>query len=327
MTRIRKIAFDCAAALLMASAACAAWAADAWPDRPVRLVVPYPVGGGGDTAARPLGIYLSKKLGQQIVVDNRGGANGNIGMELVAKAPPDGYTLILALTSQLAVNQTLYKHLGYDPLKDFEPIALVAAAPYFLAVNPKVPAKNLKEFIALAKANPGKYSFGSSGNGSGPHLSMELLKSMAKIDLLHVPFKGTGPAMPALLGGDVDAMFVSYGVGSGQIKAGKLRAIAVSSAKRAATLPDIPTVAEAGLPGYDSGVWYALMAPKGTPPDVIQRINAEVNALLKEGDLKKAFLNDGIVPIGSTPQELAAYIQSESTKWADIVQRSGATID
>jgi tripartite-type tricarboxylate transporter receptor subunit TctC len=327
MIQARRAVFRSAGALLLAAAGATAWAADAWPDHPIRLVVPYPVGGGGDTAARPLGIYLSKKLGQQIVVDNRGGANGNIAMELVAKSPADGYTLVLALTSQLAVNQTLYKHLSYDPLKDFEPVALVASAPYFLAVNPKVPARNLQEFIALAKANPGKYSFGSSGNGSGPHLSMELLKSMAKIDLLHVPFKGTGPAMPALLGGDVDAMFVSYGVGSGQIKAGKLRAIAVSSSKRAPTLPDIPTIAEAGVPGYDSGVWYALLAPKGTPPAIVQRLNADINALLKEGDLKKAFLNDGIVPIGSTPEQLGAYIQSESAKWSDIVHRSGASID
>ncbi|MDM0099775.1 tripartite tricarboxylate transporter substrate binding protein [Variovorax sp. J22G73] len=327
MNQTRRTALASAAAMLLAASTGTAWAAGSWPDHPVRLIVPYPVGGGGDTAARPLGIYLSKKLGQQIVVDNRGGANGNIGMELVAKSPADGYTLVLALTSQLAVNQTLYKQLSYDPAKDFEPIALVASAPYFLALNPKVPAKDLKEFIALAKANPGKYSFGSSGNGSGPHLSMELLKSMAGIDLLHVPFKGTGPAMPALLGGDVDAMFVSYGVGSGQIKAGKLRAIAVSSSKRAPTLPDIPTIAEAGVPGYDSGVWYALLAPKGTPASIVQRINTDINALLKEGDLKKAFLNDGIVPIGSTPEGLATYIKSESTKWADIVRRSGATID
>lgn len=327
MIQARRFVIKGLATACLFSATAMGVAASTWPDRPIRLVVPYPAGGGGDTAARPLGLYLSQKLGQQIVVDNRGGANGNIGMEIVAKAPADGYTLVLALTSQLAVNRALYKQLGYDPVKDFEPISLVASAPYFLAVNTSVPAKNLQEFIALTKANPGKYVFGSSGNGSGPHLSMELLKSMAKVDLLHVPYKGTGPALPALLAGDVNAMFVSYGVGSTQMKAGKLRALAVSSKQRANTLPDVPTLDEAGLPGYDSGVWYALMAPKGTPVDVIRKINLAVNALLKEGELKKAFQKDGIVPIGSTPEELASYIKSESAKWSDIVRRSGATID
>jgi tripartite-type tricarboxylate transporter receptor subunit TctC len=212
-------------------------------------------------------------------------------------------------------------------VKDFEPITLMASAPYFLLVNPSVPARNLAEFIALAKAHPGKYTFGSSGNGSGPHLSMELLKSMAGIDLVHVPFRGTGPAMPALLAGDINAMFVSYGVASQQIKAGKLRALAVSSARRASTMPDVPTIAEAGVPGYDSGVWYALLAPHGTPAPIVARLATEMAALVKGSDMRRVLQQDGIVPIGSTPQELATYIKSETTKWADIVQRSGATID
>ncbi|MES2186275.1 MAG: tripartite tricarboxylate transporter substrate binding protein [Pseudomonadota bacterium] len=315
------------AVLAAATFAAAGAHADTYPSRPIRIVVPYPVGGGGDTAARPLTIFLPPKLGQQVIVDNRGGANGNIGMDLVAKAPPDGYTLVLALTSQLAVNPSLYKQLSYDPVKDFEPITLMASAPYFLLVNPAVPARNLAEFIALAKAHPGKYTFGSSGNGSGPHLSMELLKSMAGIDLVHVPFRGTGPAMPALLAGDINAMFVSYGVASQQIKAGKLRALAVSSARRASTMPEVPTIAEAGVPGYDSGVWYALLAPRGTPAPIVSRLTTEMNALLKGPDMRRVLQQDGIVPIGSTPQELATYIKSETTKWRDIVERSGATID
>lgn len=253
MKRITALFAGTLAATLLGALPLAAHS-ETYPDKPIRLVVPYPVGGGGDTLARPLALYLSQRLGQQVVVDNRGGANGNIGMDMVAKAPSDGYTLELALTSQLAVNQSLYRQLPYDPIKDFAPISLVASAPYFLVVHPSVPAKTLKEFIALAKANPGKYTYGSSGNGSGPHLSMELLKSMAGIDLMHVPFRGTGPALPALLSGQVSVMFVSYGVGAQQIKAGKLRVLAVSTDKRAASMPEVPTIAEAGLPGYASGV-------------------------------------------------------------------------
>ncbi|MFJ1255471.1 tripartite tricarboxylate transporter substrate binding protein [Cupriavidus sp. CuC1] len=317
-----------ATAWLCASAAVATAApADTYPNRPVRVVVPYPVGGGGDTVARPLTLYLSERMGQRIIVDNHGGANGNIGMDMVAKAPNDGYTLALALTSQLAVNPSLYRNLPYDPIKDFEPVSLVASAPYFLVVHPSVPAKSLAEFIKLVKANPGKYTYGSSGNGSGPHLSMELLKSMAGLDLVHVPFKGTGPAMPALLAGQVNVMFASYGVASQQIKAGKLRVLAVSTAQRAVSMPEVPTIAEAGVPGYESNVWYALLAPRGTPGPIVMRLSNEIAGLIKDSELRRRFLVDGIVPVGSTPQALGAYITSESTKWAAIVKRSGATID
>ncbi|MGO4326362.1 tripartite tricarboxylate transporter substrate binding protein [Cupriavidus sp. 2TAF22] len=311
------------ALLCMGAAAAAPAQADTYPNRPVRVVVPYPVGGGGDTVARPLTLYMSERMGQRIIVDNHGGANGNIGMDMVAKAPADGYTLALALTSQLAVNQSLYRKLPYDPIKDFEPVSLLASAPYFLVVHPSVPAKNLAEFIKLVKANPGKYTYGSSGNGSGPHLSMELLKSMAGLDMVHVPFKGTGPAMPALLAGQVSAMFASYGVASQQIKAGKLRVLAVSTAQRAASMPNVPTIAEAGVPGYESNVWYALLAPR----PIVDKLSGEIAALIKNSDLRKRFMFDGIVPVGSTPEALGAYIQSESVKWSAIVKRSGATID
>ncbi|WP_342049750.1 MULTISPECIES: Bug family tripartite tricarboxylate transporter substrate binding protein [unclassified Cupriavidus] len=326
MKRITALFAGTLAATLLGALPLAAHS-ETYPDKPIRLVVPYPVGGGGDTLARPLALYLSQRLGQQVVVDNRGGANGNIGMDMVAKAPSDGYTLELALTSQLAVNQSLYRQLPYDPIKDFAPISLVASAPYFLVVHPSVPAKTLKEFIALAKANPGKYTYGSSGNGSGPHLSMELLKSMAGIDLMHVPFRGTGPALPALLSGQVSVMFVSYGVGAQQIKAGKLRVLAVSTDKRAASMPEVPTIAEAGLPGYASGVWYALLAPRGTPQPIVDRLATELSNSGNSADFRKRLQSDGIVPIGSSPADLAAYIQSESVKWAEIVKRSGTHID
>jgi tripartite-type tricarboxylate transporter receptor subunit TctC len=325
LRRLGALALLCAGAMIATHAAHAQ--ADTYPNHPVRLVVPYPVGGGGDTVARPLTLYMSERMGQRIIVDNHGGANGNIGMDMVAKAPPDGYTLALALTSQLAVNQSLYRKLPYDPVKDFEPVSLLASAPYFLVVHPSVPAKTLAEFIKLVKANPGKYTYGSSGNGSGPHLSMELLKSMAGLDLVHVPFKGTGPAMPALLAGQVNAMFASYGVASQQIKAGKLRVLAVSTVQRAPSMPNVATIAESGVPGYESNVWYALLAPRGTPRPIVAKLSAEIAELIKSSDLRKRFMFDGIVPMGSTPEALGAYIQSESVKWSAIVKRSGATID
>lgn len=321
-------ALSASACLILAAASMSGEAlAAGYPDRPIRLVVPYPVGGGGDTLARPLAVYLSQQLKQQVIVDNRGGANGNIGMDIVAKSPNDGYTLVLALTSQLAVNASLYGKLPYDPVKDFEPISLVASAPYFLVVHPSVPAHTVAEFVKLAKAAPGKYTYGSSGNGSGPHLSMELLKSMAGINLVHVPFRGTGPAMPALLSGQVNAMFASYGVASQQIKAGKLRVLAVSTSERAPSMPDIPTIAEAGVPGYASNVWYALLAPHGTPPEIIARLSAALTSSASNAEFRKRLQVDGIVPIGSTPETLSRYTQTESAKWSDIVKRSGARID
>jgi tripartite-type tricarboxylate transporter receptor subunit TctC len=317
-----------AMALLCAAAAAAHGAqADSYPSKPVRVIVPYAVGGGGDIVGRPLAQYLSQRTGQRFIMDNHGGANGNIGMDMVAKAPNDGYTLVLALTAQLAVNRSLYRNLSYDPVKDFEPVSLLASAPYFLVVHPSVPARNLAEFIKLARANPGKYTYGSSGNGSGPHLSMELLKSKAGIDLVHVPFKGAGPAMPALLAGQVSAMFASYGLAAQQIKAGKLRVLAVSTANRAVSMPDVPTIAEAGVPGYDSNVWYALLAPRGTPKPIVMRLSSEIAGLIKSSDLRQRFLTDGIVPVGSTPEELGAYIKTESAKWEAVVKRSGASID
>ncbi|KWR88484.1 tripartite tricarboxylate transporter substrate binding protein [Cupriavidus sp. IDO] len=316
-----------AMALLCAAAAAHGAQADAYPSKPVRVIVPYAVGGGGDIVGRPLALYLSQRTGQRFIMDNHGGANGNIGMDMVAKAPNDGYTLVLALTAQLAVNRSLYRNLSYDPVKDFEPVSLLASAPYFLVVHPSVPARNLAEFIKLARANPGKYTYGSSGNGSGPHLSMELLKSKAGIDLVHVPFKGAGPAMPALLAGQVSAMFASYGLAAQQIKAGKLRVLAVSTANRAVSMPDVPTIAEAGVPGYESNVWYALMAPRGTPKPIITRLSSEIAGLIKSSDLRQRFLTDGIVPVGSTPEELGAYIKTESAKWEAVVKQSGASID
>jgi tripartite-type tricarboxylate transporter receptor subunit TctC len=313
--------------LLAACAVSLAAAAAPYPERPVRIVVPYSPGGGGDVVGRPLAIELGKVLGGSFIIDNRGGAGGNIGMENVAQSPADGYTLVLALTSQLAINQALYPSLRYDALKDFVPVTLVGSAPYFLAVNSALPVKTLAEFIKLAKDKPGQLSYASTGNGSGLHLSMELLKAKAGINLVHVPYKGGGAALTDLLAGNVQAMFVSYGAGSSQIKAGKIRVLAVSSSTRSPALPDVPTIAEAGVPGYDSGVWYALLAPRGTPPDIVKHLHEASVTGLRSKELRERFSADGVKVIGSTPEELAKYIVTERAKWTAVVKQSGATVE
>jgi tripartite-type tricarboxylate transporter receptor subunit TctC len=301
-------------------------AAGDYPEKPVRLLLPYGPGGGSDVVARPLAHFMTERTGVQFIVDNRGGANGNIAMEILTHAPADGYTIGLALTAQLAINPSLYKKIPYDPVKDLAPITLLGSAPYFLAVNRTVPATTLAEFIKLARDKPGALTYSSTGNGSGLHLSMELLKSMAKIDLVHVPYKSAGAAHTDLLAGQVQAQFISYGAGAGHFKAGRLRVLAASTAQRSRALPDVPTIAEAGVPGYDSGVWYALLAPRGTPQAVIKRLNADCVELAK-GALGTQMINDGITPIVSSPAELAAYTKSEIAKWAEVVKRSGATVD
>jgi len=305
--------------------ACNAFAA-AYPEKPVRLVLPYGPGGGSDVVARPLAHFMSERTGAQFIADNRGGANGNIAMEIVAHAPSDGYTLVLALTAQLAINPSLYKKIPYDPVRDFAPVTLLGSAPYFLSVNRILQVTTLAEFIKLARDKPGGLTYASTGNGSGLHLSMELLKSMAKIDLVHVPYKSAGIAITDLLAGQVQAQFISYGTGVGHFKAGRLRALAATTKERSRALPDVPTIAEAGVPGYESGVWYALLAPRGTPQAVIKRLHADCVELAK-GPLAAQLINDGITPIVSSPAELAAYTKSEIAKWAEVVKRSGATVD
>jgi tripartite-type tricarboxylate transporter receptor subunit TctC len=314
-------------ALLAALALSLSAAAAPYPDKPVKIVVPYSPGGGGDVVGRPLAQELGKLMGGSFFIDNRGGAGGNIAMEYVAQSPADGSTLVLALTSQLAINQALYPQLRYDALKDFAPVTLVGSAPYFLAVNSSLPVKTLAEFIKLAKDKPGTLSYASTGNGSGLHLSMELLKSMAGINVVHVPYKGGGAALTDLLAGNVQAMFVSYGTGAAQIKAGKIRVLAVSSSQRSTALPDVPTIAEAGVPGYDSGVWYALLAPRGTPPEVVKKLRDGVTAALRSKELQERYAGDGVKSIGSTPEELTRFIGTERVKWADVVKRSGATVE
>jgi tripartite-type tricarboxylate transporter receptor subunit TctC len=318
-------------ALLLGAALAAASAGvhgqtSAFPAKPIRLVLPYPPGGGSDIIARPLAQRLSETLRQQVIVDNRGGAGGNIGMELAAKSPPDGHTIVLALTAQLAVNPSLYQKLPYDPIKDFEPITLLATGPYILVVHPSLPVKSVKELIALARARPNQVTYASSGSGSGGHLANELLNSMAKVKMLHVPYKGGGPALVSVMSGQTEVLFATWAAGKPHIESGRIRALAVSTAKRLSGV-DLPTVAEAALPGYDAGVWYALLAPAGTPREVVSKLNAEILRALAHPDLKTVLARASIEPVGSTPEELAKFMTSEIAKWAKVVKEANVRVD
>jgi tripartite-type tricarboxylate transporter receptor subunit TctC len=328
--RAVSIARRLCAACVLAAVAVAAMAgsafAQAWPAKPVRLILPYGPGGGSDVVARPLGHFLSQRLGQQFLVDNRGGANGNIAMEMVARAPADGYTLGLALTAQLAINPYLYTKIPYDPVKDFAPVTLLGSAPYFLSVGKGTPANTVEEFLKLARAKPGAMTYGSTGNGSGLHLSMELLKTMTGIDIVHAPYKSAGAAMTDMLGEQLQAMFVSYGAGVGHFKAGRVRPLGATTAQRSKALPEVPTIAEAGVKGYESSVWYALLAPRGTPPEIVRRLHTEIVSLLK-GELGVQFEADGITPSGAGPEQLAAFVRSENIKWGKVARQSGAKLD
>ena len=317
-----------ACAIVIAALACGlATATHAYPDRPVRMLLPYPPGAGSDAFARLIAQKLADNLGQQVIVDNRGGAGGNIGMELAAKATADGYTLVFALTSQLAINPALYPRLPYDPLRDYAPITLIGSAPYVLVVHPSLAAASVAELIALARSRRGQLTFASAGNGSGAHLAAELLKSLAGIEMIHVPYKGAGPALPDLISGQVNLMFATHAATGQHVRAGRLRALAVTTAKRSPALPELPSVAEAGVPGYDSSVWYGLLAPAGTPTAIVGRLNGEVIRVLAAPDLRERIAIEAIEPAGSTPEAFKSHIARELAKWAKVVADSGARID
>jgi len=300
--------------------------AQSYPSKPIRLVLPYPPGGGTDVIARPLAQKLTEQLGQQVIVDNRGGAGGNIGMEFVAKSPADGYTLLFALTAQYAVNPSLYPKLPYDPVRDYAPISLLANAPYLLVVHPALPAKSVAELVALVKARPGQLSYSSSGNGSGAHLAGEMLRSLARVEIVHVPYKGAGPAMPDLIAGQVQLSFITYTAAGPHIKTGRLRALGVTTAKRSPTLPDLPAIGET-VAGYDSAVWYGFAAPAGTPPEIVAKLNTEVLRVLAAPDFRSRITLEAVSPIGSTPEEFGRFMKSEIVRWAKVVRDSGAKVD
>ena len=307
--------------------ACGAGWAQGYPAKTVRVIVPYPPGGGTDTIARPLAQKLTESFGQQVIIDNRGGAGGNVGMELAARAAPDGYTLVIGLTAQLAVNPALYRKLPYDPVKDYEPITLIGAGAYLLVVHPSLPVKDVKELVALAKARPGQITYASSGNGSGGHLCMELFKSMTGTNFVHVPYKGGGPALVDVLAGQVQVLFTPPVSATQHVQSGRLRALAVSTVRRSSGMPDLPTIAESGVPGYDSGVWYGVLAPAGTPREIVMRVNGDVVKALQQPDFRTMLIANSIDPIGSSPEVLAQFIRIEMAKWAKVVRDADVRVD
>lgn len=310
------------AAMLAVSAA---GTAQDYPSKPIRLVNPYAPGGSTDLVVRTIGQKLTEAWGQPVVIENRPGAASNIGNELVAKAAPDGYTL-LNTTSSLAINVSLYTKQGYDPVKDLAPVITLTQAPNVLAVHPSLPVKSVKELIELARAKPGQLSYGSSGSGATNHLAMEHFKSMAKVNLVHVPYKGGGPAMTDLIGGQIQALFNPAVSLMPHHKSGKLRVLAVGTSQRVPGL-DLPTVAEAGLPGFESSVWFALFVPGATPKAVIAKLNGEVNRILKDKRVIELFTSAGLVPVGGTAEELATLLNFEIRRWAKVVKDSGARVD
>ena len=298
-----------------------------YPNRPVTLVVPYAAGGGNDAMARVVADRMGAALGQQIIIENRGGAGGSIATRQIAKADPDGYTLGLGGTGTLAINPTLYQNVGYDPRKDFSPVGLIATGALVVLVHPSVPAKSIPELIALARTEPGKLNFASAGVGSGIHLGAELFAYMAGVKLTHIPYKGTGPALTDLIGGHVALYFSSLPPAVGLIKDNKVRALAVTGATRSKVLPDLPTVAETGLPGYETVLHYGIIAPAGTPRPLIDRLNAALRTALAAPEVQARMATDGAEAMASTPEEYAVDIDKEERKWSDIVRRSGAKAD
>ncbi|MGZ5123931.1 MAG: tripartite tricarboxylate transporter substrate binding protein [Burkholderiales bacterium] len=295
-----------------------------YPNRAVRVVVPFPPGGGTDIISRTIAQRLTETWGQPVIIDNRGGANGIIGTDLGAKAKPDGYTLLVVIATH-AINPSLYRKLPYDTATDFVPITLMAQYPFILTIHPSLPAKTVREFIALAKTKPGQLSYASSGNGSGPHLGFELLKSVARIDVVHVPYKGAGPANVDLISGQVQAMFNNFLAAMPQIKAGRLRVLAVTSDKRSPVMPELPTLAESGLPGFDVTGWYALLAPAGTPRDIVGKVQADVAGALRVPAVHSRLSSEGAEPVGSTPDQFAKFLAAEIRKWGTVIRDSKVT--
>jgi len=311
------------AALVAMVAACGVAPATAqqdYPNKPIVLVVPFAPGGSSEFLSRLIGAKLTEAWKQQVVVESRPGGAGNIAMDAVQRAKPDGYTLILGHVGTLAVNPAMFAKLPYDPDKGFVPVTMIATVPSLLVVNPNVPAKDFKEFVALAKAKPGTIYYGSAGNGSSGHLAMEYLKQAAHIDVAHVPYKGTGPMITDLLGGQTQATFTGATPLMPHIKQGKLRAIAVGSAKRIAALPDVPTVAEAGIAGFETSQWYGILAPAGTPDAIVRKLSAEINRILKTQEVIDRLASDGSIPQGSTPEEFAKFIAGEKKRWGAVVK-------
>lgn len=314
-------------ALSCGLATTAAQAQPAFPSRPLSIIVPFAAGGATDILARIVGQALSTEIGQSVIIENRPGAGGNIGGQLAAKANPDGHTLFMGAVGTHAINPSLYKKMPYDPIKDLAPLTRVANVPNLLVANPQQPFKTVQELIAYAKAHPGKVNFGSSGNGTSIHLSGEMFSHMAKVDMVHVPYKGSAPAMNDLLGNQIAIMFDNMPSALQYVRAGKLNALGVTSAKRSPELPNVPTIAEAGVPGYEASSWFGLFVPAATPAPVQAKLHAALVKVLAQPDVRKRMADQGAEVVSEKPEQFAAFIQAESRKWGQVVRTSGATLD
>jgi tripartite-type tricarboxylate transporter receptor subunit TctC len=313
--------------MLLLCAAATQVVAQTYPSKPLKMIIPYPPGGGNDTLGRLFAAKLGERIGQPVVVENRPGAGTIIGTEAAAKSPPDGYTILLSSIATHALSPNLYAKVPYDPIRDFAPITLLGIAPTVLVVPADLPAKDLAELVAAAKAKPGGLGYASGGNGTPPHINGEVFKSVAGVDLLHVPYKGGGPALVDLMAGRVQVMLDTAASAMPHVRSGKLRALAITGAKRSPEYPDIPTFAEAGLPGYDTNAWYSVHAPAGTPPEVVRRLNAELVASLKEPDVQARFKQLTTEPVGNSPEEFAAFVKAELDKYARVIKGAGIRLD
>lgn len=326
LVRLVTAALPCAVLLSVVPAASALAAEARFPTRPVRFIVPFPPGGGNDIIARQLGPKMSEGLGQPVLIENRPGAGGNVGTEAAAKSPADGHTIVIA-SNQVTINPSLYAKLPFDIERDFTPVALVASVPMLLVVNPSLPAKSVRELIADAQARPRQINHGTPGAGTPQHLAFEVFNKMARVEITHVPYKGTGPAIADLLGGQIQAAFATLASVDPHVKAGKLRALAVATPKRASVLPDVPTVAESGVPGYDVPLWYSVLAPAGTPKDVVERLSAEIAKAVRSPDVRDKMLQQGFEITYQAPGELDALMRSEIARWRKIIGETGIKVE
>lgn len=301
--------------------------AQGYPTKSIRFIVPFPPGGGNDTIARLIGQKLTAATGQQVLVDNRPGAGGAIGAEAAAKSPADGYTMFLAGVATHGINPNLRRKIPYDPLKDFDAVSLIASAPLLVVVHPSLPIKSVKQLVALAKARPGQINYASNGAGGSSHLAVELFNMMSGTKMTHIPYKGLAPALTDLLSGEVQVMFSSAVAMLPQVKAGKLRAIAMTGARRSPAIPDIPTVAEAGVPGYETGSWYGVVVPAGTPRVAIDRLSREIIAIVRAPEITSRLNDEAVIPVGSTPAEFSAHIKNELARWAKTIKQAGLALE
>jgi tripartite-type tricarboxylate transporter receptor subunit TctC len=322
------LALACAATLATwTGAANAQESAQSYPSKPIRIIVTFPAGGPTDIVARAIGQKLQEAWGQPVLIDNRPGAGGNIGMAVVAKSPPDGYTLVLSSFGPVSISPFVYSKLSYDPIKDLAPITLATTSAFFLVVNPEVPANSLKEFIAFAKARPGLVTMASSGIATPSHLAAMLFQSVAGVSVSHVPYKGGAESIPAVVSGQVQAALENAAAVLPQVKAGKLRALVVASSQRSPLMPDVPSAKELGLPGLEVGSWYGFHAPAGTPPPIIAKLNAEMVKALRSPDLRKRFAEISAEPVGDTPAEFSAFIEADAKKWGKLIQAAGLKVE